>query len=292
MASTQVLTKRVLTAGWLMAALAASGCAQLSTFKSKVISTPTSQSSTSTSSTTASGSSVDLSLTAIINDQLQMGRYAEGEKSLRRYLKQHPDDRLAQNLLRQLTVDPQQALGASSRSYAVQSRDSYSTLAARFLGDGNQFLILARYNNSPNPSMLRAGQVLRLPASARNTPAAAAPLVTDTVASSGSPAMQARRLQDQSLVLLGQGHRDDAVSRYDQALSLDPTLKPSNGDAAGLRTQVLNNYHERAIVLYRDQKLDQAIALWDHVLAIDPGYEAATVYRTRALELKHRLKQL
>jgi tetratricopeptide (TPR) repeat protein len=55
---------------------------------------------------------------------------------------------------------------------------------------------------------------------------------------------------------------------------------------------VLNNYHQRAIVLYRDQKLDQAIALWDHVLAIDPGYEAATVYRTRALELKHRLKQL
>ena len=31
---------------------------------------------------------------------------------------------------------------------------------------------------------------------------------------------------------------------------------------------------------------------WDHLLAIDPGYEAATVYWTRALELKHRLKQL
>ena len=290
MASTQGLTKRALTAGWLMAALAASGCAQLSTFKSKVISTPTSQSSTSTP-TTATGNSDDLSLTAIINDQLQMGRYAEGEKSLRRYLKLHPDDRLAQNLMRQLTVDPQQALGSSSRSYAVQSGDSYSSMAARFLGDGNQFLILARYNNSANPSMLRAGQVLRLPTSARNTPVAA-PSSGSVVASGVSPTVRARRLQDESLALLGQGHRDDAVSRYDQALSLDPALKPANSDAAGLRTQVLNNYHERAIVLYRDQKLDQAIALWDHVLAIDPGYEAATVYRTRALELKHRLKQL
>ena len=278
-------------AGWLVAALAASGCAQVSTFKSKTISTPTSRGSTATPASDTGGAA-DLSLTAIINDQLQMGRYTEGEKSLRRYLKQHPDDRLAQSLMRQLTVDPQQVLGPSSRSYAVQSRDSYSTLAARFLGDGNQFLILARYNNSSNPSMLRAGQVLRLPASARNAPAVAPPLASDAVVSGGSPAVQARRLQDQSLVLLGQGHRDDAVSRYDQALSLDPTLKPANSDAAGLRTQVLNNYHERAIVLYRDQKLDQAIALWDHVLAIDPGYEAATVYRTRALELKHRLKQL
>jgi hypothetical protein len=46
------------------------------------------------------------------------------------------------------------------------------------------------------------------------------------------------------------------------------------------------------VVLYRDQKLDQAIALWDHVLAIDPGYERATIYRARAIELQHRLKQI
>lgn len=287
MAPKQGLSKRVLVAGWLAAALAVSGCSHVNTFKTKTVSTPASQDANvaaPTPSPTETDDAADLSLTAIINTQLQMGRFAEGEKSLRHYLKQHPDDRLAQNLMRQLTVDPQQALGPSSRDYTVQSRDSYSTLAARFLGDGNQFLILSRYNNSSNPSMLRAGQVLHLPSSAKNTP--------DKAVSHASPTVQAKHLQDESLALLGQGHRDDAVSRYDQALSLDPTLKPANSDAAALRTQVLNNYHQRAIVLYRDQKLDQAIALWDHVLAIDPGYEAATVYRTRALELKHRLKQL
>ena len=289
MATTQGLSGRALTMCGLVAALALSGCAQVNTLKSKVVGQPASQ-TTVTAPPAAPASSPDLSLTAIINEQLQMGRYAEGEKSLRRYVKQHPDDRMAQNLLRQLTVDPQQALGASSHGYTVQSGDSYSTLAARFLGDGNQFLILARYNNSANPSMLRAGQVLRLPASSK--PVAAPAVVPESAVSNASPAAQARRLQDESLALLGQGHRDDAVSRYDQALSLDPSLKPANGDAAGLRTQVLNNYHQRAIVLYRDQKLDQAIALWDHVLAIDPGFEAATVYRTRALELKHRLKQI
>jgi tetratricopeptide (TPR) repeat protein len=287
MASTQGLPRRVLVAGWLVAALAASGCAQVNTLKSKVVGPPANQTPATAPAAPATATPTDLSLTAIINEQLQMGRYAEGEKSLRRYVKQHPDDRLAQNLLRQLTVDPQQALGSSSHAYAVQSGDSYSTLAARFLGDGNQFLILARYNNSTNPSMLRAGQMLRLPASSK---VAAAPAAVPD--SNASPAVQARHLQDASLALLAQGRRDDAVARYDQALSLDPSLKPANADAEGLRTQVLNNYHQRAIVLYRDQKLDQAIALWDHVLAIDPGFEAATVYRTRALELKHRLKQI
>ena len=273
-----------------MAALLASGCAQVNTLKSKVVGPPANQTPVAPPVAPASTNTADVSLSWIINQQLQVGRYGEGEKSLRQYVKQHPDDRLAQNLLRQLTVDPQQALGSSSHGYTVQSGDSYSTLAARFLGDGSQFLILARYNNSANPSMLRAGQVLRLPASSKAVAAPAA--VPDNAVSNASPATQARRLQDESLALLGQGHRDDAVSRYDQALSLDPSLKPSNSDAAGLRTQVLNNYHQRAIVLYRDQKLDQAIALWDHVLAIDPGFEAATVYRTRALELKHRLKQI
>ncbi|HTM29615.1 MAG TPA: LysM domain-containing protein, partial [Rhodanobacter sp.] len=58
-----------------------------------------------------------------------------------------------------------------------------------------------------------------------------------------------------------------------------------------LRSQLLDSYHERAIVLYRDQQLDQAIVLWNRVLAIAPGYEPAVVYRARALELKQRLRQ-
>jgi hypothetical protein len=44
-------------------------------------------------------------------------------------------------------------------------------------------------------------------------------------------------------------------------------------------------------VLYRDQHLDEAIALWDRVLAIEPDFEPAVVYRARAVELKQRLKQ-
>lgn len=233
-------------------------------------------------------------LASIVNDQLQLGHYDEGERQLRRYLEVHPDDRAAQATLHQLTVDPEEVLGHASRRYVVQPGDSYSTLAARYLGDGARFLILARYNGSTNPSMLRVGQTLRLPVSrlasgtapegAVRAPPAAAPADV-------SDAAKARRLQDESLALLHRGQQTQALERMDEALDVDPKLPPSGADAKALREQLVSVYHQRAIVLYRDQQLDQAISLWNRVLAIEPDFEPATVYRARALELKQRLKQ-
>ncbi|HQT43672.1 MAG TPA: tetratricopeptide repeat protein, partial [Halothiobacillus sp.] len=54
----------------------------------------------------------------------------------------------------------------------------------------------------------------------------------------------------------------------------------------------VQQYHEAALVAYRKQNLDEAIALWNKALALDPDYEPALGYRARALELKHRLHQL
>ncbi|AIF48788.1 peptidoglycan-binding protein [Dyella japonica A8] len=248
-----------------------------------------------------------MSLSAITGTYLLHGRYAEGEQQLRRYLARYPNDRAAQNLSRQLTVDPKAALGSASRNYVVQAGDSYSTLAARELGDSNQFLVLARYNGSTNPSALRAGEVIRLPlmttrgtasggASARggtrDTATAAIPPATsaDAAPSNESSAAKARRLQAESTALHKQGQDDQALSRLDEALTLDPHVKPA-GDPA-VRAQLLASYHERAVVLYRDQKLDQAITLWDRILAVDPGYERAVIYRARAQELQRRLNQI
>jgi tetratricopeptide (TPR) repeat protein len=237
------------------------------------------------------------SLASIINDQLQEGHYAEGERELRRYLEVYPDDRAAQAVLRQLTVDPEEALGHASRPYVVRPGDSYSTLAARFLGDGGRFLILARYNDSTNPSMLRVGQTLRVPASRLAGTRPEGPVQGAGAAASASPSAdgtgvaRARRLQDESLALLRKGQRGEALERMDQALDVDPQLPPSGADAKALRKQLVSVYHQRAIVLYRDQQLDQAISLWNRVLAIEPDFEPATVYRARAMELKQRLKQ-
>lgn len=277
--------------------LGMTGCAQVDALKSKV-----NGNSTTTSVTPAVQPQTrpTPSFTAIVNE-LQLGHYSEGEQDLRQYLAQHPGDRPAQAMLRQLTTDPKQSLGSRSRAYVVQAGDSYSTLAARYLGDPGAFLILARYNGSTNPSMLRTGETIRLPLSSSGPGKATDPVASagDTSLSSGDsapvaelPTAKAQRLQRESLSLLDQGQNDQALAHLGEALSIEPRLKPVGPQAAALREQLLASYHERAIVLYRDQQLDQAIALWDRILAINPNYEPAVIYRARALELKHRLKQI
>lgn len=229
-----------------------------------------------------------LTLREIIDQYLLHGHYTEGEQALRDLLAAHPDDRGAKAMLHQLTVDPARELGKASREYVVQAGDSYSTLAARYLGSARRFLILARYNHATDPSMLLTGQTLRLPASASGT---AAPAVDTTTPAAESTGAKVQRLQHAATAMLAQGHKGKALTAMDEALSLDPRLKPATAQIASLRQQLIDAYHQRAIVLYRDQNLDAAIALWDHILAIDPSYEPATVYRARALELKQRLKQ-
>ena len=273
-----------------LAVLGAGGCSTLrGAHSSVVVASPTQPPAAAPTPASSSG---EPSLAAIGN-QLQSGHYAEGEKALRQYLERHPGDRAARAMLRQLTADPRQLLGEHWRAYVVQPGDSYSTLAARYLGDPGRFLILARYNGSTNPSRLRVGQTLHLPLSAADAVAtsADATLPTAVVRASESPATAARRLQEERATLLGQGHRQQALARLAQALTLVPGLPPGGPGAAALRTQLLDSYHERAIVLYRDQQLDQAIALWDRILAIAPDYEPAIIYRTRARELKQRLTQ-
>jgi tetratricopeptide (TPR) repeat protein len=278
-----------------LAVLGVTGCVPLGG-RSSVVVTPT-RPSASTAPAAAPGNP---SLAAIIGNQLQSGHYAGGERALRRYLRQHPDDRAARNMLRQLTVDPGQWLGSRWRAHVVQPGESYSTLADRYLGDASLFLILARYNDSTNPSMLRAGQTLHIPLSARGaSPVTKAPAVDAEPAAPGDSRVpnaesgngKSQQLQDESVSLLDQGHKQQALARMDEALAIDPRLKPTGAKAASLRSQLLDSYHVNAMVLYRDQQLDQAIALWNRVLAIAPDYEPAVVYRARALELKQRLKQ-
>ena len=291
----------------LLTVLSMPGCAQLNALKSKSSGNPA---TTGTTPPARVETGRTLSFTAIVNE-LQLGRYADGEQDLKQYLVQHPGDRPAQAMLHQLTVDPKQALGSRSRTYVVQVGDSYSTLAARYLGDSGAFLILARYNGSTNPSVLRTGETVHLPASSPGASSAtgtASPRSGATApdASTGDaltaldgessaselPAAKAQRLQRESLSLLDQGQNDQAMARLGEALSIDPGMKPAGPQAAALREQLLSSYHERAIVLYRNQQLDEAISLWDRILAINPNYEPAVIYRARALELKHRLKQI
>lgn len=304
-------------APWLLI-LGVTGCAQVDKLKARVSDSLGPQRTvkfTPAPRPADTRSSTATSLASIVNDQLQHGHYAEGEKALRRYLARHPDNSTAKSLLHQLIVDPVRQLGSRWYPHQVQAGDSYSSLAAHDLGDSGLFLILARYNGSTNPSILRVGEMLRLPVSARQQlassngtendkgsatvaakdasidDASAAPSA-DRPPANESARAKARRLQEESLSLLKRGHKPQALAQLDQALMIDPQLKPSGAGAASLRKQLLDSYHQRAIVLYRDQHLNQAIALWDRILTIDPQFEPAVIYRARALELKRRLRQL
>ncbi|WP_230474704.1 LysM peptidoglycan-binding domain-containing protein [Dyella monticola] len=243
---------------------------------------------------------------------LQNGRYADGETALRRYLQEHPKDRAAQFFLRQLTENPKHVLGATYSPHVVQPGESYSTLAAKYLGDPNLFVVLARYNDSTNPSLIRVGSTLRIPgsrvdsvdttatasaANVRDDSAAPQPASAEVAPHDDVPAVspaspqRARQLGDESLALYRQGHHEKAVAMLDQAFALDPQLKSSDPDFVALSREWVANSHQQAMVLYLDQHLDQAIALWNRILVVDPSYEPAVVYRTRALELKQRLQQ-
>jgi tetratricopeptide (TPR) repeat protein len=131
-----------------------------------------------------------------------------------------------------------------------------------------------------------------LPANnAAATSTATNPLSPPAVAPAGQPSQRAQQLESQSLALYRQGRKDQALTLFDQALALNPQLRSSDPDFAALSRVWVANSHQQAMVLYLDQHLDQAIALWNRILVVDPGYEPAVVYRTRALELKQRLQQ-
>lgn len=288
----------------LLIAVLASGCAKVS-IKPKTAATSAAPAPVSAPEESVSNGAEAprLSLSAIVNHDLQNGRYAEGEKELRRYLQDHPGDRAAQSFLRQLTEDPQKVLGEASTAHVVQPGESYSTLAAKYLGDPNMFLALARYNGSTDPARILVGSTLKLPAS--SSAAATAPPGQPAATIAPAPAVpaepapapvvpstqRAQQLENQSLALYRQGHKDKAVTIFDQALALNPQLTSSDPDFAALRRIWVADSHQEAMVLYLDQHLDQAIALWNRILVVDPSYEPAMVYRARALELKQRLQQ-
>lgn len=69
----------------------------------------------------------------------------------------------AQNLLSQIDDDPVAILGRENWRYKVQRGESLSIIAGNYLGDTLKFFVLARYNDMDNPSLLKAGQVIKVP---------------------------------------------------------------------------------------------------------------------------------
>ena len=75
---------------------------------------------------------------------LEAGHEEEARAELQRALATDPNNKLAQNLMRQITSDPATALGRESFNSTVRANESLSMIAGRFMGDIYSFYILAR----------------------------------------------------------------------------------------------------------------------------------------------------
>jgi tetratricopeptide (TPR) repeat protein len=94
---------------------------------------------------------------------LEQGEYEDARNQLNWALQEKPGLQIADNLIQQIDADPIDYLGVKNFYYQVESGDSLSTIAGKFLEDPMKFVVLARYNKLENPSKLAPGDRIRVP---------------------------------------------------------------------------------------------------------------------------------
>lgn len=215
---------------------------------------------------------------------LHEGRVRQARALVIERLDANPRDADARDLLRQIESPPEVFLGEDHFIHEVERGETLSMLAERYLGDADRFFILARYNDIESPQRLRAGQDLRIPTRFADAPepadpAAEAPRAAERAVARGKAALAA-------------GDRVAAATAFARALEHDPEHALARAELDRLRDSVVPELHREAVLLYRNHALDPAIELWDRALAIDPDFDRARDYRSRAMELRSRLDEV
>jgi LysM repeat protein len=250
-------------------------------------------------------------------EMLEGGFEDQARGELQRALVLDANNRLAHNLLRQMSVDPTSALGRESFQYVVKPGETLSRIAHRHLGDVYSFYILARYNDIRVPRQLAGGQTIRIPGKApppvavvdRDPPrradvppraeprppvampdpvptplpmpvAIAAPQVPEV-----SPAASALRAAEAAE---GRGDLERALAEYRRAG--DQPGAPEKAEQ--MRKQLVAHHTVRARTAFAKQDLDGTIGQWDRVLELDPGNETAKLERRKAVGLKEKLQSV
>ena len=103
---------------------------------------------------------------------------------------------------------------------------------------------------------------------------------------------EARSLLEAGRSLADRKEYEQAYEALFQALIYDPELSEAVNLQNEIRPRLVDQYHRRAMTLFHEQHLDEAIRYWDKVLGLDPNNALAPGYRARALELKQRLQKL
>ncbi|KQP22413.1 hypothetical protein ASF43_00315 [Pseudorhodoferax sp. Leaf267] len=259
-------------------------------------------------------------------DLLEAGKEEEAVADLNRALALDPANKLALNLMRQITADPVAELGRESFSYVVKPSETLSRIAQRFRNDLYAFYILARYNDIKVPRQLSAGQTLRIPgkmpaggAEPRDPPAPRTatrtpPAAPVAVAAAPVPAPASEKAEalpppppappppavpeptPAELALRSgeaaerAGQQERALADYRRAAAAGQAGAQARADAVLKR--LIDTHTRAARQAFARQDLVGAIAGWDRVLALDPGHDTARSERQKAVELKKRADEL
>jgi len=375
---------------------------------------------------------------------LSQGDYENARNQLVWALQEKPGLQIADTLIEQIDADPLEYLGMKNFYYRVESGDSLSIIARKFLDDPMKFVILARYNKLENPSKLAPGDRIRVPGEmpaqiwqqpkkspprrSKPKPPATPPETTETgqeqapvsgeappvtsqetigeaagdrtesaggeetppqpsedaPAQSEAPAaaptlaqvldtarklhaegdlpaaiyqldsegnrfanekslqslqidyykeyadrlmqqddlnkardvleklvlldaadeqamnnlilvedkLESRKLYQRGNDLLKGGYVEDAYHVLTQSLTYDPDNAKAKQAQILSRDKLTGNYHRQAMQHFRKQELDEAIALWNKILAIDPDHPLASGYKARAVEMQQKLEQI
>lgn len=97
-----------------------------------------------------------------------------------------------------------------------------------------------------------------------------------------------RAAQDQQTA----GNMEEAYQTYTQVLTYDPENSAAQASQLSVRDQLTDSYHRSAMQLFRKQELDEAIAFWNKILALNPNHPLAPGYKARALEMKQQLQKI
>ncbi|MEW8659349.1 MAG: tetratricopeptide repeat protein [Candidatus Thiodiazotropha endolucinida] len=97
-----------------------------------------------------------------------------------------------------------------------------------------------------------------------------------------------RTAQDQQTA----GNLEEAYQTYNQVLTYDPDNSAAQASQLSIRDKLTDSYHRRAMQLFRKQELDEAIAFWNKILALNPNHSLAPGYKARALEMKQQLQKI
>ena len=230
---------------------------------------------------------------------LDAGQTASAREQLECALESSPGSTMATLLIEQLDADPVASLGSRHFMYTVQSNDTLSKIAEKYLGSALKFVILARYNGIDVPANLVAGTAIKIPGKKPPAPAAAEPTTPEsTTAEPTNPESTtaepttpepidrpgAEELRTQAAAMEQRGELEQAYELMSRAVEQDPSLENAEVDLARIRRGLISKLEGDAY----DQELygqpEKAADIWRKVLEIDPANIPAQLALKRLTE--------